>query len=110
MKKVIKIALTLFFVIAFGTHVFALFGNDGQPLWWHCLYFITYSVCGWMLFSKLNYRLYIYAISAVFPFVMHVYYAYRRFLNNMDTNFVIFILVILFLIFAFFSIKKEINS
>lgn len=109
MKKISKIILTIFFVIAFVTHIFSVFGNDDKPLWWHCLYFLTYGVCGWTLFSKLGYRLYIYTISAVFPFVTHLYYAYRRFPNNMEINFIICIVVCLFLIFGFISIKNEIG-
>ena len=52
MKKVIQILLSIFFAIAIGTHIYNVIEKDGQPFWWHCIYYATYGICWFMLFFK----------------------------------------------------------
>ena len=92
MKQLIAILFSLFFSIAIGVHIYFVINKDHQPFWWHGLYYITYGVCWWMLFSKNKHRAKIYLLFALFPFITHLYYGYLHF-ATLDAMFWICILV-----------------
>jgi hypothetical protein len=66
MKLLINTLLSIFFAIAIGVHVYYVYEGDSEPFWWHCIYFITYGVCWWMLFSKSQQRNLIYLLMSIF--------------------------------------------
>lgn len=103
MKATINTLFSIFFFIAIGAHVYYIIVNDGNPIWWHGLYFLTYGVCWWMLFSKNKFRLYYYAVMALFPFVMHAYYGYKH-LSLLDAMFWICLTVCIILPLGFYWI------
>lgn len=82
MKLFIQILLSIFFAIAIGTHIYNVIEKDGQPFYWHCIYYATYGICWYMLFSKNKNALLIYFLSAIFPFATHVFYATRHILKH----------------------------
>lgn len=86
MKTVIQILLSIFFAIAIGTHIYNVIEKDGQPFYWHCIYYATYGICWFMLFSKNKNALLIYFLSAIFPFATHVIYAARHIIKQ-DRNY-----------------------
>ena len=100
MKLLINILLSVFFAIAICVHVYYVLESDGKPFWWHCIYFITYGVCWWMLFSTHKYANIINIIMAIFPFVSHVYYGYKNF-ALLDTEFWICVLTCTMLVAGF---------
>lgn len=106
MKLLINTLLSIFFAIAIGVHVYYVYEGDSEPFWWHCIYFITYGVCWWMLFSKSQQRNLIYLLMSIFPFVTHVYYAYQH-ASQLDSEFWICLLVCIILPLGFIWLKKE---
>ena len=106
MKLLINTLLSVFFAIAISVHVYYVIESDGKPFWWHCIYYITYGTCWWMLFSKNKYRSLIYTGMAVFPFISHVYYGYKH-IPAFDSMFWICVLVCLMLCLGFFWIKYQ---
>lgn len=92
MKNIISFLLSLFFIIAIGVHIYYVINKDQHSIWWHCLYYLTYGICWWMLFSKKKYNAMIYLLFAIFPFITHLYYAYKHF-TSLDAMFWICILV-----------------
>ena len=106
MKLLAKIIFSIFFAIAIGTHIYYVFESDTKPFWWHCIYYITYGTCWWMIFSKNKYNSLIYAVMALFPFVTHLYYAYLHF-SKLDAEFWICVLVCIILPLGFLWIVKE---
>ncbi|HUM52435.1 MAG TPA: hypothetical protein PK431_11490 [Chitinophagales bacterium] len=111
MKKVIQILLSIFFAIAIGTHIYNVIEKDGQPFWWHCIYYATYGICWFMLFFKNKNALLIYFLSAIFPFVTHAYYAYGHLIKQDQhyTEFGICILTCVMLALGFFRIRNQIQ-
>jgi hypothetical protein len=105
MKLTVNILFSVFFAIAIGVHVYELKVSNTQPFWWHCIYFLTYGVCWWMIFSKNIYRDKIYAFTALFPFITHIYYGYQH-MHALDKEFWICLLVCVLLPLGFFWIKK----
>ena len=106
MKVVFKILLSVFFAIAIGVHIYYVIKPDTQPFWWHLLYYITYGVCWWMLFSKNEYRRAVYVMMALFPFVTHLYYGYQHF-PSLDAMFWICLLVCVLLPAGYFLINEK---
>lgn len=96
MERTINILLSIFFAIAIGFHVIAVIQNDGEPFWWHAIYFITYGTAWRMLFSKIYYRKLIYLLMIIFPFSTHLYYGYKH-LSALDFMFWICLIVCLIL-------------
>lgn len=92
MKIIINLLFTIFFAIAIYVHIHSLQVGDDKPVWTHILYIITYGVCWWMLFSGNSSRAIIYAISAIFPFVMHLILGFQHF-SAMDELFKTCVLV-----------------
>lgn len=112
MKTVIQILLSIFFAIAIGTHIFDIINKDGQPLWWHGIYFVTYGICWWLLFVNKKITLPIYFLSAIFPFATHALYAYRH-IANQDQHYTeigICILTCVMLTLGFFWKKNQVNT
>ncbi len=108
MKKFIRIFFTLFFIIAIGTHIYLIIYPDGQSIAWHCLYFITYGICGRMLFSNNTNAAIIYLIAALFPFATHAYGGYQHLIHK-DGNYpmiIVCIVVCLLLLAGFLWIRK----
>lgn len=105
MKLFANVSLSIFFAIAIGVHANSVMKGDNQPFWWHGLYFITYGGCWWMLFAKKTNRIKLYAAMALFPFISHVYYAYRHF-TRLDAIFWICVLTCVMLLLGFLWIKK----
>lgn len=106
--KILLILLSIFFAIAIGTHIFNIINHDGQPFWWHCIYFATYGICWLLLFSTNKNAVLIYFLSAIFPFVTHAYYAYQH-ITKQDqfyTEIGICILTCVMLTLGFFWIRK----
>ncbi len=106
MKIFIKILFSIFFAIAIGVHIYYVIERDSQPIWLHCIYYVTYGTCWWMLFSKNKYNYLIYAAMAVFPFATHLYYGYKH-IPAFDAMFWICVLVCLLLPAGFIFVKKE---
>lgn len=106
MNSFIKILFSLFFAIAIGVHIYFVIVPDGKPFWWHCIYYITYAMCWWMLFSKMKHRQFIYTLSAIFPFFSHVYYGYLH-LPAMDFMFWICLLVCVMLILGMIYLRSS---
>ncbi len=104
MKLIIRILLSVFFAIAIGVHIYYVLEPDTQPFWWHCIYYITYGTCWWMILSKNKYRILIYSVMMVFPFITHLYYAYKH-IPAFDSMFWICLLVCIMLPLGFFSLK-----
>ena len=108
MKPIFKILLSIFFAVAIGVHIYEIATSNDEPLWMHSIYFITYGVCWWMIFSKNKNRSSIYLLMAIFPFITHVYYGYQH-INQLDINFWVCIIVCVLLPFGFIWLRKEIQ-
>lgn len=106
MKNIIQFLFSVFFAIAIGVHIYNIYENDHQPLWWHGIYFITYGVCWLMIFSKNKNSSLIYGLMALFPFFTHVYYAYQH-AAKLDSEFWICISVCVILPFGFFYLENK---
>ena len=107
MKLLIQILFSIFFIIAIGDHVYELFKNDFNCIWWHLIYFITYGVCWWTFFSDVKSRSLIYLVMAAFPFTTHLYYGIQHALL-LDRIFWVCLLVCILLPAGFIFLKKEI--
>lgn len=107
MNASIKILFSIFFAIAIGVHIHELTVSDAEPLWWHSIYFLTYGVCWWMLFSKNKKRSSIYLLMAFFPFVTHIYYGYLH-IKQLDVSFWVCVIVCVLLPLGFIWLRKEI--
>ena len=106
MKIMMRILFSVFFAIAIGVHIYYIFESDKQPLWWHMIYFVTYGVCWWMIFSKNKNRTLIYAVMSLFPFFTHVYYAVQH-SRNFDADFWVCLLVCVILPMGFLWMRYE---
>lgn len=100
MKVFIKILFSIFFAIAIGVHIYYSIVSDSKPFWWHCVYFITYGICWFMIFSKNKYRSFIYFLISLFPFISHAYYGYKH-IPAFDSMFWICVLVCVMLPLGF---------
>ena len=106
MKTLINVLFSIFFIIAIGVHIYNVaIQPDGNPFWWHGIYFITYGICWWMVFSRINYRSLLYASMAIFPFITHFYYGYKH-LVLLDSTFWICFIVCILLPLGFFWVKN----
>ncbi len=109
MKILIKSLFSLFFAVSIGVHIYYAIESDSKPLWWHMIYFISYGLCWWMIFSKNKWRSIIYAIASLFPFLSHLYYGYNR-LPKLDGIFWVCVLVCVMLPLGFVWIRYEEKS
>jgi hypothetical protein len=107
MKIVVRILIYVFFAISIGVHVYYVIMPDHKPFWWHCIYFLTYGTCWCMLFSKQKYRTVLYAVSAVFPFASHLYYATLH-MSPVDSVFWVCVAVCVMLPLGGLAISKKI--
>jgi hypothetical protein len=107
MKLLVRILFSIFFAIAIGVHVYYVIHRDHEPLWWHAIYFITYGVCWWMIFSDHTHKARVYALMASFPFVTHIYYGMQH-ASAMDGSFWVCVLVCVLLPLGLLLIIKEI--
>jgi hypothetical protein len=108
MKRIIQIMFSIFFAIAIGVHLHEISTSNAEPLWWHCIYFLTYGVCWWMIFSKNKNSSSIYLWMAIFPFVTHIYYGYQH-LQSLDSSFWVCVIVCVLLPLGFIWLRKEIQ-
>ena len=106
MKGIVKIVLSVFFAIAIGIHIKDVIDGGDRPFWWHGLYFVSYGVCWWMVFSENKWRAWVFGSMALFPFSTHLYYGYRHF-GALDLMFWVCVLVCVLLIFGFFWLRNE---
>ena len=108
-NKIAKYLFSLFFIIAIAVHVYYVIESDGKPLWWHVLYYITYGVCWWAIFTRNKNRLILYCAMALFPFATHFYYAFRH-LHPPDVMLAVCILVCVMLVSGFWFIRFDEKS
>ena len=96
----------LFFVIAIAVHIYLPIIGDGNPLWWHAIYWITYGCCLWCYLFSFSKKKLLFTTAAIFPFVTHLYTAIQR-IAELDTMFWICVVVCVLLIVAYFFIDNE---
>lgn len=107
MKALIQILFSIFFIIAIASHVYFVIVDDGQPFWWHAIYYITYGGCWWMLQMHNKKALAMYIVLAIFPFVTHANIMFQHY-PKLDFLFWIGFIVCIMLIFGVIWIKKTI--
>lgn len=110
MRTILKALLSIFSFIAIAVHVYYLYIETDKQLLWHTLYFITYGVCWWLLFSKIKNSLLIYVIMMLFPFITHFYYGYQHLIKSeINGMFWVCLLVCIFLPVGIWVVKENIN-
>lgn len=105
MKRIIQILFSIFFAISIGVHIYYVLHHDNKPFWWHSIYYITYGVCWWMIFSTNKNRSIIYLLMAIFPFATHAYYGYLH-IQTLDATFWVCVIVCVLLPMGFIWIKN----
>ena len=103
--NIAKILFSLFFAVAIGVHVKDVIDGNGKNILWHCYYFVTYGICWAMIFSKYKWNYLIFALSAIFPLITHIYYGYQHF-PFLDKLFWVCVIVCCTLTFGVFWLKK----
>lgn len=106
MEILLRILLSLFFAAGIGFHVYAYFIESPIRIFYHAVYILTYSVCWAMIYSKSKNRSIIYLISAIYPFLAHVYYGYNE-LPDFNTGFFICLTVTVFIPLGWLVIRRE---
>jgi hypothetical protein len=67
-----KIFFALFFIPAIGVHVYGLihpFTDESIPS--HIVHVLSYSICFFTLLRPVKFRLLLYCVAAIYPFLYH---------------------------------------
>lgn len=72
MHVIVTVLFSLFFIPAVGVHVYGLFAPITQESTAsHIIHIVSYSVCFFTFLRAIKYRLLLYALAAVYPFMFH---------------------------------------
>lgn len=95
-RIVITILFALFFLPAIGVHVYGLFVPITQESTVsHIIHIISYSICFIALLRALPYRLLLYSLAAVYPFLFHANCFFTPLLQQQRFNWVCLLVIVM---------------
>jgi hypothetical protein len=111
-RLVIRVLIALFLSIAVVVHLVGPFLPDKlpEPLWSHTVHAVSYGLCFFTFLRTVRYRLLLFGLGAVYPFVYHANCFFTLMVNEGKFNHICFEVIVILPLAALLIWRNEKSS